>query len=87
LPALSGNARFGTADWSDPSLSRNALSRATVAERFDHWYAPAELEAWTEQLRRMSGEAEQVHAVSNNCVQNYAILNANGLAVLLSRQG
>ncbi|MES1173368.1 MAG: DUF72 domain-containing protein [Myxococcales bacterium] len=64
-----------------------ANPRATVAERFNYLYAPAELAAWSAQLRRMSGEAEQVHAVFNNCVRNYAILNAKGLAVLVSREG
>ena len=62
-----------------------ANPRATVPERFNYLYAPAELAAWAAQLRRLSGEAEQVHAVFNNCVQNYAILNAKGLAVLHSR--
>ena len=65
--------------WSNP--------RATVAERFNYLYAKAELAAWTEQIRRLSDEAEEVHAVFNNCVRNYAILNAKGLAALLSHQG
>jgi len=65
--------------WSNP--------RATVAERFNYLYANAELAAWTEKVRRLSDEAETVHAVFNNCVRNYAILNAKGLAALLQHQG
>ena len=60
-----------------------ANPRATVAERFNYLYAPAELAAFTESVKRLSHEAEQVHAVFNNCIRNYAILNAKGLAVLV----
>jgi uncharacterized protein YecE (DUF72 family) len=57
--------------------------RASVAERFNYLYAPSELSVFREAARRLSHEAEEVHAVFNNCVRNYAILNAKGLAVLL----
>ncbi|HTA91111.1 MAG TPA: DUF72 domain-containing protein [Polyangiaceae bacterium] len=63
-----------------------ATPRATVAERFNYLYAPAELRSWTERVRRLSGEAEQVHAVFNNCVRNFAILNAKGLSALLATE-
>lgn len=56
---------------------------ATVAERFNYLYAPGELEAWVEPVRRLAREAEEVHVVFNNCVRNYAVLGAKGLAVLL----
>ena len=57
---------------------------ASVAERFNYLYAPSELEHWSERVRRLSDEAEEVHAVFNNCVRNFAILNAKGLASLVS---
>jgi uncharacterized protein YecE (DUF72 family) len=57
--------------------------RASVAERFNYLYAPSELSVFREAARRLSHEAEEVHAVFNNCVRNYAILNAKGLAALL----
>ena len=57
--------------------------RATVAERFNYLYAPSELSVFREAVRRLSDEAEGVHAVFNNCVRNFAILNAKGLAALL----
>ena len=60
-------------------------ARATVAERFNYLYANAELAAWTETVRRLSDQADEVHAVFNNCVRNYAILNAKGLAALLQQ--
>lgn len=56
---------------------------ASVAERFDYLYSEAELRGWVEPVRRLSAEARQVHAVFNNCVRNYAVVNAKGLAVLL----
>jgi len=57
---------------------------ASVQERFDYLYSPEELAAWTEPVRELAGGAREVHAVFNNCVRNYAILNAKGLSVLLS---
>jgi uncharacterized protein YecE (DUF72 family) len=57
---------------------------ASVQERFDYVYAPEELRAWVEPVRRLSSEAAQVHVVFNNCVHDYAVVNAKGLAVLLS---
>jgi uncharacterized protein YecE (DUF72 family) len=57
---------------------------ASVGERFDYLYTPDELAAWTDPVRRLAGEARAVHAVFNNCVRNYAVLNAKGLSVLLN---
>lgn len=59
---------------------------ASVMERFNYLYAPAELAAWVEPVRRLADQAETVHAVFNNCVRNYAVLNAKNLAVLLERE-
>jgi len=59
---------------------------ATVQERFDYLYAPEELRAWVEPVRRLSGEAREVHAVFNNCVHDYAVVGAKGLCVLLGER-
>ncbi|HEU5076672.1 MAG TPA: DUF72 domain-containing protein [Polyangiaceae bacterium] len=56
---------------------------ATVQERFDYLYSQEELARWVDPTRKAAREAERVHAVFNNCVQNYAVLNAKGLVVLL----
>jgi uncharacterized protein YecE (DUF72 family) len=66
------------AGWSKPG--------ASVTERLNYLYSPAELSAWVEPVRRLADQAETVHAVFNNCVRNYAVLNAKNLAVLLSRE-
>jgi uncharacterized protein YecE (DUF72 family) len=58
---------------------------ASVIERFDYLYVPSELDAFVEPLRRVAEQAEEVHAVFNNCVRNYAVLNAKDLSVLLER--
>jgi uncharacterized protein YecE (DUF72 family) len=57
---------------------------ATVAERFDYLYQPHQLSHWLEPIRRVSREAKQVHVVFNNCVRDYAIVGAKGLAALLT---
>jgi uncharacterized protein YecE (DUF72 family) len=59
---------------------------ASVHERFDYVYTPGELRGWVAPLVRLAAEAESVHAVFNNCVRNYAVLNAKGLAVLLEAE-
>jgi uncharacterized protein YecE (DUF72 family) len=56
---------------------------ASVLERFNYLYTPGELSAWVGRVKRLSESAESVHAVFNNCVRNYAVLNAKDLAVLL----
>jgi uncharacterized protein YecE (DUF72 family) len=55
-----------------------------VTERFNYLYSPDELRAWSEPVRQLSGQATEVHAVFNNCVRDYAIVNAKGLVVLLA---
>lgn len=56
---------------------------ATVQERFDYLYSEDELALWVEPTRQAAKHAARVHAVFNNCVQNYAVLNAKGIVVLL----
>jgi len=56
---------------------------ASVIERFDYLYRPEELAAWVAPVQRLATEAENVHAVFNNCVRNYAVLNAKDLAFLV----
>ncbi|MGC4092151.1 MAG: DUF72 domain-containing protein [Polyangiaceae bacterium] len=57
---------------------------ASVQERFDYLYDPAELGAWVEPIRRLADRAERVQVIFNNCVRNYAVLGAKDLAVLLT---
>lgn len=59
---------------------------ASVLERFDYLYVPDELRAWLGPLRTLAENAEAVHAVFNNCVRNYAVLNAKDLAALLTEE-
>jgi len=66
------------------NLSGFTKKGATVPERFNYLYAPGELRAFVEPLRKLASGAEEVHAVFNNCVRNYAVLNAKDLATLLA---
>jgi uncharacterized protein YecE (DUF72 family) len=56
---------------------------ASVLERFNYLYRPEELRAWVAPVRKLAAEAEAVHAVFNNCVRNYAVLNAKSLGFLV----
>jgi uncharacterized protein YecE (DUF72 family) len=56
---------------------------ASVQARFNYLYTEAELRSWLEPARHLAANAERLHAVFNNCVRNFAVLNAKGLVVLL----
>lgn len=60
------------------------MRHEVAAERFDWLYTEAELAEWIEPLRELSGEAETVHAVFNNCTYDAAQLSGYGIAALLS---
>ena len=56
---------------------------SSVWERFNYLYSPAELQRWVPTVREVRERAQQVHVVFNNCVRDYAVLGAKGLAALL----
>ena len=56
---------------------------ASVHERFDYVYTAEELAPWVASLRSLATEARSVHASFNNCVRDYAVLNAKDLAALV----
>jgi uncharacterized protein YecE (DUF72 family) len=58
-----------------------AKKGATVAERFDYLYSEEELEEWVEPVRGLAKEAQQVHLLMNNCVEDKAVVNARQLAM------
>jgi uncharacterized protein YecE (DUF72 family) len=58
---------------------------AKVSERFNYLYNEAELTHWLKPVRRVSKQAERVDVVFNNCVEDYATLNAKSLSGLLLR--
>ncbi|MDC0678150.1 DUF72 domain-containing protein [Sorangium atrum] len=57
-----------------------------VNEKFRYVYDPVELAPWAETVARISQEAEQVHAIFNNCVSDHAVVGARGLMALLARR-
>jgi uncharacterized protein YecE (DUF72 family) len=56
----------------------------STAEKFKYLYDKKELQEWVPQLRRMPEEAQEVHAIMNNCYADYAVRNAEDLTQLLS---
>ncbi|MFW5739607.1 MAG: DUF72 domain-containing protein [Myxococcota bacterium] len=56
---------------------------ASVLERFNYLYGPDELRAWAQPVRALADSANEVHAVFNNCVRDYAVVNAKDLAALM----
>ncbi len=55
----------------------------TTAEKFRYLYDRSELEGWVPRLRAMAEQAEEVHAVMNNCYADYSVRNAFDLAEML----
>ncbi|HET9958291.1 MAG TPA: DUF72 domain-containing protein [Polyangiaceae bacterium] len=59
---------------------------ASVIERFCYLYSPQELAPWVAPVRRLAGNAREVHVLFNNCVRNFAVLGAKDLAALLAQE-
>lgn len=55
----------------------------TAAERFDYLYTQPELRSWVPRIRSLAERATTVHALMNNCYQDYGVRNAADLASLL----
>lgn len=52
--------------------------------RYDYLYSPAELEEITARARRLAGEHDRVHVVTNNHFEGQAVANAIELRALLA---
>jgi uncharacterized protein YecE (DUF72 family) len=61
--------------WKKPNTS--------AAERFKYLYSRPQLRAWVPRLQSLAERAERVHALMNNCYQDYGVRNAADLASLL----
>ena len=55
----------------------------TAAERFEYLYSKPQLRAWVPKLEHLAEQATTVHALMNNCYQDYGVRNAADLAALL----
>jgi uncharacterized protein YecE (DUF72 family) len=59
---------------------------ATVAEKYDYLYSLDELREWEPRIERLSAEADETHAIMNNCHDDKAVRNARDLAEILGKQ-
>jgi uncharacterized protein YecE (DUF72 family) len=55
----------------------------TAAERFRYLYSKPQLRAWVPKLRKLAERADRVHALMNNCYQDFGVRNAADLSSLL----
>lgn len=55
----------------------------TAAERFQYLYSKPELRAWVPKIEALEEKAATVHALMNNCYEDYGVRNAADLAALL----
>jgi uncharacterized protein YecE (DUF72 family) len=56
----------------------------TAAERFDYLYSKRQLKTWVPKIEALAEQATTVHALMNNCYQDYGVRNAADLASLLA---
>ena len=56
----------------------------SAAERFRYLYDDDELRQWVPRLQSLAARAKTVHALMNNCYQDYGVRNAARLAELLA---
>jgi uncharacterized protein YecE (DUF72 family) len=59
----------------------------TAAERFQYLYSKPQLRPWVQRLESLAERARDVHALMNNCYQDYGVRNASDLAGLLDDEG
>jgi uncharacterized protein YecE (DUF72 family) len=57
---------------------------ATAAERFRYHYDKRQLRPWTERISQLASEAREVHALMNNCFEDFGVRNAEDLNDLLA---
>jgi uncharacterized protein YecE (DUF72 family) len=78
-PALSVVRFHGRADdlWSARTTS--------AAERFRYFYDDDELREWLPRLRSLASRADKVHALMNNCYEDFGVRNAARLRDLLNQ--
>jgi uncharacterized protein YecE (DUF72 family) len=69
---------------SDETWDAKATS---AAERFKYFYSDDELREWVPRLDALAHQAERVHALMNNCYQDYGVRNAARLRDLLASAG
>ena len=55
-----------------------------IHERFGYRYTDRELQEWVPKVRALARDPEQTHVLFNNCYRNYAQVNAQRLAELVS---
>jgi uncharacterized protein YecE (DUF72 family) len=55
-----------------------------IYERFGYRYSQEELRTWAPKIAELSTQAQETHALMNNCYSNYAQTNAQELQDLLS---
>jgi uncharacterized protein YecE (DUF72 family) len=58
-----------------------------VGERFDYLYSEDELREWVSPIHRLAEQAQEVHVLMNNCVQDKAVVNADQLRMMLAARG
>ncbi|WP_275557511.1 DUF72 domain-containing protein [Streptomyces sp. 5-6(2022)] len=61
----------------------DAWGTGTKEERFRHTYAPEELTEWIPRLHEMAEQADEVHALFNNCCADAAVRAAESMRQLL----
>jgi uncharacterized protein YecE (DUF72 family) len=55
----------------------------TAAERFEYKYDGRQLKTWVPKIESLTEQANETHALFNNCYRDYATTNARQLAALL----
>ena len=55
-----------------------------IHERFGYRYSDGELREWAPKIATLARDTNETHMLFNNCYRNYAQVNAQQLAALLS---
>ena len=64
-------------------VARCGRGRASPRTRFRYLYQEEELEPWAPRIKELAAQTEEVHVLMNNCGQDYAVVNAHQLGMVL----
>jgi uncharacterized protein YecE (DUF72 family) len=83
-PLAEATAEIGLVRFHGRNAAMWERKGATVGERFDYLYSEEELREWVSPIHHLAEQAQEVHVLMNNCVQDKAVVNADQLRMMLS---
>ena len=82
-PVVTATANVGVVRFHGHNQDTWETKGITASERFRYLYEEEELEPWAPRIKELAEQTNEVHVLTNNCYQDYAVVNARQLGMLL----